>query len=173
MNEERIFEVKFDNYIRYKPLLKIDGANVSGTKTTYNGSQIRISDKEHPLYFEFRDEIRAIVDDVLAKNNSGLRVVQNLSSWMVKYKKNGHQIPHKHGGSSGYDILSAVLCFNNTSEPIFFAECNGVDYQSSDYPGLLRIFNSSQISHYTGLTLKPRAVIVQDFLVTESQNDET
>lgn len=173
MKEERIFEVKFDNYIRYKPLLKIDGANVSGSKTTYNGSQIRISDKEHPLYFEFRDEIRAIVDDVLAKNNSGLRVVQNLNSWMVKYKKNGHQIPHKHGGTSGYDILSAVLCFNNTAEPIFFAECNGVEYESSDYPGLLRIFNSSQISHYTGLTLKPRAVIVQDFLVTESQNDET
>lgn len=173
MNEERIFEVKFDNYLRYKPLLRIDGSNVSGTKTTYNGSQIRISDKEHPLYFEFRDEIRTVVDDVLAKNNSGLRVVQNLSSWMVKYKKNGHQIPHKHGGSSGYDILSAVLCFNNTPEPIFFAECNGVEYESRDYPGLLRIFNSSQISHYTGLTLKPRAVIVQDFLVAESQNDET
>lgn len=172
MNEERIFEVKFENYLKYKPLLKIDGANVSGSKTTYNGAQIRISDKEHPLYFEFRDEIREFVDEVLAKNNSKLKIVQNLSSWMVKYKKHGHQIPHKHGGSSGYDILSAVLCFNNTSESIFFAECNGVAHESCDYPGLLRIFNSSQISHYTGLTLKPRSVIVHDFLVTESQNDE-
>jgi hypothetical protein len=173
MNEERIFEVKFDNYLRYKPLLKIEGSNVSGSKTTYNGAQIRISDKNHPLYFEFRDEIRTFVDEVLAKNNSKLRVVQNLSSWMVKYNKNGHQIPHKHGGTSGYDILSAVLCFNNTDKPIFFAECNGVEYKSCDYPGLLRIFNSSQISHCTGLAVKPRAVIVQDFLVTESQENET
>lgn len=163
--EDRVFEVKFDNYLKYKPLLKIEGDNLSHSKTTYNGSQIRISDKDHPLYLEFRDEIRSVVDDVLIKNNSDLHVVENMSSWMVKYRKYGHQVPHKHGGISGFDILSAVLCFNKSIEPMFFGECNGKKFESCDYPGLLRIFNSSVVTHHTGLAMRPRSVIVHDFKV--------
>ena len=161
--DDRIFEVHFENYLKYKPLLKITGDNVSGTKTTYIGEQIRLSDKSIPLYDEYVGELTPLVEKVLRENNSNLEVVKKLSGWIVRYQKNGHQTPHRHG-TAELITLSTVLCFNNTQE-LFVAESGGEKFTSCDRPGLLRIFNSHDCVHYAKPTPRPRGVIVQDFLV--------
>lgn len=161
--DDRIFEVHFENYLKYKPLLKITGDDVSGTKTTYIGQQIRLSDKDIPLYDEYVRELTPLVERVLKENNSNLEVVKTLSGWIVRYRKNGHQTPHRHG-TSEIVVVSATLCFNNT-DPLFVAETGGGEFTSCDRPGLLRIFNSHACVHYAKPSPRARSIIVQDFLV--------
>lgn len=163
MGDDRIFEVEFGNYLKYKPLLKVTGENVSRTKTTYNGSQIRLSDKNLPLYNEYVRELTPLVEQVLVENNSNLRIVQPVSGWIVNYQKNGHQTPHRHGNSE-IVVVSATLCFNNT-DALFVAETGGEEFTSCDRPGLLRIFNSHACVHYAKPSPRARSIIVQDFLV--------
>lgn len=162
-SDDRIFEVKFDNYLKYKPLLKVEGENVSRTKTTFSGYQIRLSDKNLPLYDEYVQELTPFIKKVLAENNSNLEIVHPVSGWIVNYMKNGHQTPHRHGNSE-MTVVSATLCFNNT-EPLFVAETGGKEFTSCDRPGLLRIFNSRACLHYAKPSPKARSIIVQDFLV--------
>jgi hypothetical protein len=161
--DDRIFEVKFSNYLKYKPLLKVTGENVSRTKTTYNGSQIRLSDKDLPLYNEFVQELTNVVEQVLIDHNSNLKIVQPMSGWIVNYRKNGHQAPHRHGNYEMI-VVSATLCFNNTEE-LFVANSGGKEFTSCDSPGLLRIFNSRACVHYAKPSPRARSIIVQDFLV--------
>lgn len=162
--DDRIFEIHFENYLKYKPLLKVEGENISRTKTTYNGLQIRLSDKDIPLYREYVNEVQAVVEKTLLDNKSNLTVIQPVSGWIVRYNKNGHQTPHRHG-SDYHVVLSTTLCFNNTDE-LFVAKSQGQEFTSCDRPGLLRIFNSHACVHYARPTPRSRSIIVQDFLVS-------
>jgi hypothetical protein len=163
LGDDRIFEVKFDNYLKYKPLLKVVGENVSRTKTTFSGYQVRLSDKILPLYDEYIQELTPFVEQVLVENNSNLRIVHPVSGWIINYQKNGHQTPHRHG-TSEMIVVSATLCFN-TTDALFVAETGGKEFTSCDRPGLLRIFNSRACMHYAKPSPRPRSIIVQDFLV--------
>lgn len=155
-----VHEEYFPNWETYTPLLSIPGPDVSTKSCTYHGVQTILD--PHPLFARYCEEVMEFWNDKLQDK----KLLVPITGWYIKYKVAGWQALHCHG-SSGFPVVSTILCLSSPPDPSFVARIKKgnrfVEQHFYDTPGKIRLFNSHDVYHGALPTTSERNIVVADF----------